>query len=147
MTIQCRPVENEAILLVTTNTIKRNPLFRNAAYAREAIEVLYRMQELRPFFLFGFVIMPDHCHLLLLVPAPEKISTVMNRWKMGVAHSIGIGPIWQSHFDARTVDDASEALRYIHNNPMKAGIVETPEQYPWSSASGEWDIHDLDVRS
>ncbi|MFH1444370.1 MAG: transposase [Candidatus Peregrinibacteria bacterium] len=144
MVVKCRPIENDVTLLVTTILQNRKPLFSNPAIAREAIDTLYRVQDQHPFFLFGFVIMPDHCHLLIRVPSPGKISTVMNRWKMGVAHSIGLGPIWQSRFDARTVHDVSEALRYIHNNPAKAGLVEIPDNYPWSSASGKWDVQPID---
>ena len=131
-------------MLVTTNLQGRKPLFANPAYAREAIEVLYRVQQLYPFSLFAFVVMPDHIHLLLTVPEPQKISMIMNRFKMGVSHCLGLGPIWQSRFHLREVHNARNALRYIHLNPFRAGICEIPEEYPWSSASGKWDVLELD---
>lgn len=140
---QVHPIQSDAIIFVTTNTLDSKPIFSNDAYAREAIEVLYRVQELHPFFLFGFVIMPNHAHLLLSTIAPKKMSTVIDRWKMGVSHSLGLGPIWKPRFFIRIPDDVHATLRYIHWNPVKAGLCKNPEQYPWSSASGKWDVTEL----
>ena len=132
------------MMLITTNVKDRLPLFLDAAYAREAIEVLYRVQELHIFFLYGFVIMPDHCHLLIRITEEIKMSKIMNRFKMGLSHSIGKGPIWQARFDCRIVRDPWRALKYIHQNPVKAGLCIKPEDYPWSSASGKWDVMELE---
>ena len=131
--------------MITTNTLNREPIFKNDSYSREAIECLYRVQQQHPFFLYGFVIMPDHCHFLMLVLEPGKISNIISAFKSGLAHDIGIGPIWQRRFFNRIVDDAIEALHYIHMNPVSAGLCETPEDYPWSSASGKWDVAELDA--
>ena len=54
--------------------------------------------------------------------------------------NIGKGPIWQPRFHMRLPENAGAALRYIHQNPVKAGLVDCPLDYPWSSASGKWDI-------
>lgn len=125
------------------NVAGRKPLFTNPSYAREAVEAIYRVQELYPFHLFGFVIMPEHDHMLLRVPAPGNISSVVRSYKRAVSHAIGIGPIWQPRFHVRMPDDPHAALAYIHQNPVKAGFVSTAEDYPWSSASGKWDVQDL----
>ena len=140
---QRHPVQNDVPMLITTNVADRKPMFRNPAFAREAIDVLYRVQELRPFFLFGFVVMPDHCHFLLNVPEPGSVSTIMKHYKMGVSHSIGLGPIWQPRFHMRIVRNIGKALRYVHLNPVRAGLAEHAEGYPWSSASGQWDVKEL----
>ncbi len=136
--------KNETIMLVTTNTKLRKPVFENPAFAREAIETLYRVQQLHPFFLFGFVIMPDHCHLLLSVPPPQSISTIIKQFKAGVSHNLGIGSVWQERFHIRTPQKAGMALKYMHGNPVHAGFVQSAEDYPWSSASGSWDITNLE---
>jgi putative transposase len=137
--------QNEHMMFVTTNTSKRNPIFANPAYARETIETLYRVQQLHPFFLFAFSIMPDHCHLLLKVPAPGEISTIMNTFKAGVSHNIGLGPIWQSRFHVKIVEDSRPVISYIHQNPVVAGLAHSASAYPWSSASGKWDTASLDI--
>ncbi len=131
-------------MLVTIATRDSIPFFRDAAFAHEAIRTLYGVQELRPFLLYGFAIMPDHCHLLLRVPAPDKISTIMRVYKYGVTFNLGMGPIWQSRFHLQIPTDASDILRYIHRNPVRAGLCAAPEDYPWSSACGKWEVTGLE---
>jgi putative transposase len=48
------------------------------------------------------------------------------------------GGLWQSRYHERTLlgDDAlSNAIEYVHHNPVVAGLVEQPEKYAWSSAN------------
>ncbi|OGJ65560.1 hypothetical protein A3A67_00240 [Candidatus Peribacteria bacterium RIFCSPLOWO2_01_FULL_51_18] len=126
-------------MFVTTNTLHRKPVFKDPAFAREAIESLYRIQQDHPFLLFGFVIMPDHNHFLLQIPAPYTISKLMNLYKTSLTFNLGIGAFWQPRFDLRIPEKPHQTLRYIHENPVKAGIVESANVYPWSSASGKWE--------
>ncbi len=137
-------LQNGGMVFVTTVTKNRRPIFSNPAFAREAIDILYRVQELHPFFLHGFIMMPDHCHLLITTDKHSSLSKIIGRFKCGVAHGLGLGPIWQRRFDAKTPYSGSKALHYIHMNPVKAGLVESSEDYPWSSASGKWDVTELD---
>lgn len=130
-------------MFITTNTAFRAPLFLDPAYARTAIESMYRTQEIKPFFLHGFVIMPDHCHMLLYVPSPGSIAGVMNSYKRRVAFEIG-KPLWQPRFHMRIPNNPGAALEYIHLNPIQAGLETIPGNYPWSSASGKWDMTPLD---
>ncbi|MFH0770171.1 MAG: transposase [Candidatus Peregrinibacteria bacterium] len=142
---QRHPIQNDRMMLVTTNTYNREPIFFDPSFAREAVERLYRIQELHPFLLFGFVIMPDHCHFLVKIPSPYTISKLMNDFKTGLTFDLGIRAFWQRRFHIRLLCDPYHALRYIHRNPVKAGMVETPEDYPWSSASGRWDVSPIDA--
>lgn len=142
---QPRPIQSDALFFVTTNIRNRDPIFLNQAYAREAVEMIYRVQDLHPFFLHAFVVMPDHCHFLLYVDKNGSISTIMNRYKMGVSHSIGIGSIWQPRFHVRFPNNGHVAIQYIHNNPVALGLVDAAQNYLWSSASGKWDVIDLDA--
>lgn len=137
---QPHPVQNDRIMFVTTNVKDRNPIFLNPAFAKEAIETLYRMQSAHAFFLFGFVIMPDHCHLLLKVSPPDTVSALMRTFKIGVTFSVGVGPIWQPRFHLIIPKDPWKTLEYIHQNPVVADIVDEPKKYRWSSASGLWDV-------
>ncbi|MBI3619206.1 transposase [Candidatus Peregrinibacteria bacterium] len=130
-------------MFITTNLQNRKKVFANPAYAREAVEILYRVQKLHPFFLYGFVIMHEHCHFLLMPPDGGSVSQIMRCYKSGVSHGLGLGPIWQSRFHLRIPHNAAAALRYIHLNPVRVGFVQAAEDYPWSSASGRWEVTDL----
>jgi putative transposase len=140
---QRHPTQNEELMFITTNTLKRRPVFHNPKHAREAVDTLYRVQELHPFFLYAFVFMPDHCHLLLRVPAPEQISRIMRVFKYGSSININKGPIWQSRFHLKVVSDAQDVIGYIHRNPVTAGLAAEERLYPWSSACGKWDVTEL----
>ena len=132
-------------MLVTVVCENRERYFKSPAFAREAIETMYRVQEMHPFYLYAFVIMPDHCHFLMYVPAPESISKIMNVYKSGLTFNTGMKKLWQPSFHIRFIDDRSSACGYIHQNPVKAGFVEVAELFSWSSASGQWDIDPLDI--
>lgn len=131
-------------MLVTTNTKNREKIFIDPVYAYIALESIYRTQERQPFFLYGFVIMPDHCHLLIRVPEEGAISRVMYAYKRSVSFELGKGPIWQPRFHSKIAENPSGALHYIHWNPVKAKLCEMPENYPWSSAYGKWDVMELE---
>lgn len=136
-------MQNESIMLITTNVMKKMPVFLNESFAREAVEHLYRVRDMYLFSLYGFVIMPDHCHFLVLVPKPGSISTIMRVYKMGLTFCIGEGPLWQSRFHVVIPNNPCAALHYIHMNPVKKGLVESPEDYAWSSAHRNWSVEDL----
>ncbi len=139
---QRHPIQNQHLMLVTTNTKDRIRIFANPACAREAVESLYRVQCWKPFFLFGFVIMPDHCHFLMNVPEHGSISKIMQAYKRSVCFEIGKA-IWQSRFHIKIVHSCGPVLKYIHMNPVRQNLCLEPAAYPWSSASGRWDVCDL----
>lgn len=135
---------DDGTLLVTTVTLKRCTVFRDPVQAREAIECLYRVQQLHPFFLYAFVIMPDHCHFLLRVLPPETVSRIMCSYKSGLTFDTGLKKVWQRRFHIRPIENAVAAKEYIHQNPVRRGLVEIAADYPWSSASGRWDVSPLE---
>ncbi len=141
---QRHPIRNDRVMLITTVTHERIPFFADSVRAREAVECLYRVQHLHPFFLHGFVVMPDHCHFLLNIPSPGTISHVMGCYKSGLTFDTGIPKLWQGRFHIRIVHDAVGALQYVHANPVKAGLSKISTEYPWSSASGKWPVTEFD---
>jgi putative transposase len=140
---QRHPIQSDRIMFITTITKNREPFFAEPSCAREAIDTLYRVQGMYPFFLYGFAIMPDHSHYLIKVPFPNTISQVMHSYKRAVTFACGKGPIWQPRFHVRLLEDPAPALNYIFWNPVKAELCTNPQDYPWSSATGKWDITDL----
>lgn len=127
---------------MTTCTKNRMPIFADGAYARAAIECLYRTQQKYSFFMYAFVIMHDHCHFLIKVPKPGSISKILYAFKRGVCFDVG-KPIWQPRFYVKHVPDPGKVIRYIDLNPVRQKLCEHPNEYPWSSASGRWDVSEL----
>ena len=90
------------------------------------------------------VVMPDHLHLLLTPLAdaqgnPYSVVEILQSIKGASAHSINralhrSGPVWQEEsFDhvPRSNESFEEKLEYIRQNPVRRGLVERPEDYPW----------------
>jgi|GEM_PF-1894242 len=133
---------SEDLLLVTAKTIKGKPLFVKPSLAREVIRCLYRVQCFNPFSLYAFVVMPNHCHLLVGGKEYAMIVRTINKWKAAVNHEIGTD-VWQSQFDLQIVTPSRRVVERIHTNPLRLGITATIDEYPWSSASGRWPIEPL----
>lgn len=86
---------------------------------------------------YGFVIMPEHMHLVVKVLSPVTLPRWMDRFKTYIAHQLRGGPIWQRGYWSEVVPSIpflEEKLHYIHENPVKAGLVQDAADYPWSSA-------------
>jgi putative transposase len=97
--------------------------------------------------------MPERFHLLISEPQVRNPSTVMqsvkqryarrvvprSRHRKSAQRSSGDGesmPVWQLRFydfNLWTEHKRMEKLRYMHRNPVKRGLVQEPEQWPWSS--------------
>jgi putative transposase len=88
--------------------------------------------------------MPHHWHALIKTAPPSDISRVMNGIKTQSAIAIrrkmdAKGPIWQARFYdhvCRDHDEYLQAVDYVHRNPVEAGLVGSPEEWPWSSWFG-----------
>jgi putative transposase len=127
-------------LSLTTDASRR--IFESAL---ERVRHSFRLQ------VYGYVVMPEHVHLLLSEPQRDTLADALKSLKQGVSWGllakIG-GPLkpgfglsgerhfWQKRyydFNIRDYPQFVEKLRYIHRNPVKAGLCERPEDWEWSS--------------
>ena len=95
------------------------------------------------FDLYGLVVMPDHVHLAIvpicLPQGPIPIAEIMQAIKGASAHRINKllnrrGKVWQEEsFDRalREEEQFTEKLYYMLENPVRAGLVDNPLDYPW----------------
>ena len=103
------------------------------------IDVLRSLVAEHKFKLHDFVIMPDHLHLLLTVEEGMTIEKAMQlikgRFSHRLSHGLGYpGEVWQRGFTEVQVMNRESLLQhraYIAMNPVKAGLVESPEKYPF----------------
>jgi putative transposase len=145
---------------VTAVTFRRAPVFRSDTACSLFINTLAETRSKSPFKLIGYVLMPDHVHLLLN-PQACDISDLMRRLKGASARRIldwlreeGLtkslaklsldSPQRRSHARAVRLKDFSavdlwsakfirQKLNYIHCNPVRAGLCEHPACWRWSS--------------
>ena len=104
-------------------------------------------RKLYGFLVTAWVLLPDHWPAILYPHHPLTISEVMESIKVSSTRRINqrrgeLGPLWQGRFfdrAVRTAKEYHETVEYIHWNPVKAGLVSRPEDWPWSS------VHDYSV--
>jgi len=136
-----RYAEGEQCYFVTSGTHERRPLFRDPRLCLILLENLRFYHERMNFGLHGYVIMPDHIHLLITPREGSSISDIMRNLKSyavrEMRHALGIdGPVWQRRFYDRVIRNEEQfrsALDYIHLNPVKARLVQSASGYEFSS--------------
>jgi len=86
-------------------------------------------------FLFLFLIMPDHLHMLVHVPTALSLADVIGHWKSYLTTQHGIR-FQKDFFDTRIRDREhfAEKWEYICRNPVTKGLVGTPREWPYSVA-------------
>lgn len=113
--------------------------------ARDIFEdALERIRRRYRFVIAGYVVMPEHVHLLLGEPQKGTVSDVIHALKLSVTLRRNERPFWQARyydFNVQNEEKRIEKLRYMHRNPIVRGFVARPEDWKWSSfrhyATGE----------
>jgi len=126
------------IHFLTFSCYRRRPFLRNRRSCALFLEVLETLRQQHSFLLFGYVLMPEHVHLLLTEPKLQRLGDTLRVLKGQTSRLLkGSRPqFWQTRyydFNVFTQDRFVDKLRYIHRNPVARGLVKTPEDYPWSS--------------
>jgi putative transposase len=88
------------------------------------------------FFVIGYVLMPEHIHMLVNEPKKALLSKAIQALKLSVSVQSCERPFWQSRyydFNVHNGEKRVEKVRYMHRNPVKRGLVEKPEDWQWSS--------------
>ena len=114
-------------------------LLQSERNATLLIDVLRSYVAARKFELHDFVVMPDHVHLLIQVGGDTTIERAMQFIKGGFSFRLRkefgyLGEVWQGGFSEVRVDDRQGFLQYRHyiaQNPVKAGLVDSPEKFPY----------------
>ena len=123
---------------ITFSCYRRLPYLQSARAKRLFELALEEARKRYGLLVFGYVIMPEHVHMLVSEPERQLLSTAIRAVKQSVARKL-IGErehFWQARYYDFNVWSASkirEKLRYMHRNPVKRGLVERPEDWPWSS--------------
>jgi putative transposase len=111
--------------------------YLNTPTARDIfLDSLERTRSRYQFEVLGYVVMPEHVHLLVSEPPNDPLSKALQALKISVARRLAERPFWQARyydFNVFTHDKRVEKLKYMHRNPVKRGLVMHPEDWHWSS--------------
>jgi putative transposase len=142
---------------VTFSCYRRLPLLATAPVRNLFVKELDEARHAYDFLLAGYVLMPNHVHLLISEPKKCSPSSALQMLKqcvsrkmraqqhvvplaeirMPVAKHIGDLPgFWQARFydfNVYSHEKKNEKLEYMHANPVNRGLVRHPQDWPWSS--------------
>lgn len=139
-------IANDRTFFVTSSVAGKRNLLQSDRSAQLFMRVLYEYRAQRKFRLHEFVVMPDHFHLLITIDSCITVERAVQFVKGGFAFRAGKefgvrAPFWQKGFhDARVRNSLQyeQSREYIHENPVRRGLVDEPQLYPYSSASGRF---------
>ena len=142
---------------ITCSCYRRAPLLGTARRRDLFLSILEQTRQRYGFVVVGYVVMPEHFHLLASEPEKGNPSTVMQVLKQRFARrllsqlrcadgpgqlslwdteAIAAAHVWQRRsydFNVWSEHKRIEKLRYMHRNPVARGLVREPEQWRWSS--------------
>ena len=128
---------------VTASAYMHQNLFQRHESANLLLDTIFRYRDAGEFLLQEFVVMPNHIHLLLSVDDDHSIGRAMQMVKGGFSHALGEAgqkptAVWQPSYYEHRVRDMNEYGRmrdYIHDNPVRRGLAQMANEYPYSSAT------------
>jgi putative transposase len=131
---------NGDLHFITFSCFERRPLLARPRAPRIFEETLERVRRWYGFGVLGYVVMPEHVHLLVSEPERGSLSLSIQMLKQLTGHKLrsrgSDTPFWHTRyydFNVRTAKKRIEKLRYMHRNPVVRGLVQQPEDWEWSS--------------
>jgi putative transposase len=126
--------ESGQLHYLTFSCYHRQPKLGTPAPRDLFVKRLETVRQQYGLFVYGFVVMPEHVHLLVSEPEKGRLAQALQSLKQSIARKLALRaaePFWQHDFNVRR--KFTDKLRYIHRNPVTRGLAARPEDWPWSS--------------
>lgn len=147
------------VYFITSTVIDWVPIFINEGIMRIILDSFKYCQREKDLFILGFVIMPNHFHMLICMEDPDRIPGVVRDLKRHTSQEITryivaskeqrdlfwlkpfwgkkVNTVWQEGYHPVLIKSDKwfeQKLEYMHMNPVKKGFVEEPQHWKYSSA-------------
>ena len=121
--------------------INKEYIFKEENYMEKYISFMYEKKEKFNIQILAYCIMHNHAHILIYTDKIEDMSEFMRSINTKYAQFYNlsegrVGYVFKNRFKSESIENESyllRCIRYIHNNPVKAGIVNHPRRYVYSS--------------
>ena len=134
---------------LTFSARSRRAVFTDTITARETLAQVLRTASKEHFSILAYCLMPDHVRLLVegtTERADVRRFAKMSKQRSGAAHALRCrGRLWQEGYHDRILrkdEDVKDIARYILENPVRAGLVRVPTDYPYLG-SEIWTLTEL----
>ena len=126
---------------IMTRGNNRNIVFRSDTDYQYFLELIIKYKTEHPFDLYHYCLMPNHTHFLIQTKNALDFSIFMKKLNLAYFHHYRqeygwIGHFWQDRYKSQPVGKDSyfvQCGKYIELNPVRANLVEKPEDYRYSS--------------
>ncbi len=116
---------------INVNCFRKRSIL-DTAEARDTFLKIFEETRKDRFEVVGYVVMPTHVHIVVSEPGGHKLSTAMQVLKQRFSCTPRIETeVWEPRY--YDFNELVEKLRYIHDNPINAGLAATYADWPWSS--------------
>ena len=145
-------INGPVLVFITTTITNWIPVFENKKYAELVVMQLDETAKYFKNLILGYIVMPSHVHLLIGMSDYSTLSKFMQSFKSITSRKLkdlitneylnslkvnGKYQLWQRRFDDLVIYSEKQfkiKLDYIHNNPIKDGLIENPIDWQYSSA-------------
>jgi putative transposase len=134
---------------VTQRGNRRQPTFFSEKDYRTYLNLMSRWCRYHQVAIWAYCLMPNHVHLIVVPSTVESMARAVGeahrRYTLLINQREGWrGHLWQERFASFLMDETYllAAVRYVEMNPVRAGLVDCPEHYPWSSAMAHMEGED-----
>jgi putative transposase len=121
---------------ITFSCYNREPYFSTSASKDVFLNSLELTRKRYQLEVLGYVVMPEHVHLLVSEPPEAALDKAIQSLKLSVSKRLAERPFWLTRyydFNIFTHNKRVEKLKYMHRNPVTRGLVEKPEDWRWST--------------
>ena len=125
---------------ITQRGNRRAQTFFSDGDYRAYIRFLAKEKELAEAEIWAYCLMPNHTHVVVVPKRPDSLAALFKEAHRKYTRRINSrmrwsGHLWQERFHSFPMDELHtfNAVRYVELNPVRAGICETAQEWPWSS--------------
>jgi putative transposase len=141
MTKETRMLVENACYHIYARGNQKQRVFIDARDYKEYLGRLHRYKRRYKFLLYGFCLMPNHIHLVGEPTQPENLSKFMQGLTLSYTAYFNkrhkkVGHLWQSRFKSKLIVKDQyliSCVHYVEQNPVRANLVTSAQEYPWGS--------------
>lgn len=153
---KARKKSSNGIYHIMLRGINKQTIFEDEEDKHKFLQILKKYKDISEYKVFGYCLMDNHVHLLVKESTEETISEAIKRISSSYVYWYNLkyercGHLFQDRFKSENVDNwiyFLKVLRYIHQNPMKAGLAKNVFENKWTSIHeyvGQVKIVDIEV--
>ena len=148
-----------SVRFITFSTYRATKSLRDSATIELFLSELSAARDKHCLKLLGYVVMPEHVHLVILPPPGARMGLVIREVKSKMARAFfrrsrisgtqGRNVFWQKRCydrNCRTPEEVREKIEYCHRNPVRRGLVKEIGEWRWSSYNWYRGVDDVPLR-